>query len=978
MRGCLEGDGHLSTSDVHHKRGLSTEVQSNSSPISRAAVLVFIPGTDKARGSYTGGKRSVIKRGSGGGLQQNTRLLQPVVSETQETGNLETNNRSLSSKQNSQKRQIQDGDDCIRSPICQTRGMVNKHRPYRCLFPCAGSPRIQEISKIRSKRTCLSIQKPAIWTDKQSGSFHGGSQASSRICSQARDPPSPVHRRLVGTNQQSSSEQGRYRLAHPLDEISGIQGQLYQIRPDSGENKGFFGGHSRPCQLSGEAIRHTSNDPSQTNKGIPFKTLSDCSQVANPVRSCDVLPASDGLRPSLGTTTEEMPGKTVVNVGPGSPHFSHLGSTCSGSSPLVGIPSEIPPGHPLGTIQGISRAIHGCVSDRLGSPFKRGNDLGRVDYEGDGFSHQSQGDDGGVQSYGHSSEKHSRLPPADCMRQSVSGILHKQRGGDGIKSTVSINREIPNINGGTECALQSEAHTRCSKYLCRSVVKKSDPSIHRVVTEPLCYNQDLAGVWNSSSGFVRYLSEQPSSGLYVPLPRPKSSGHRRVVPGLGRSERVCVPTVASAGEGGQEDKSNKLLSSTNCTILAQAELVHPSAGPVNRYSTVSSRQTRPAIPTRTESQIREPTEATPSRMAAIRSGFEAKGFSPKVAELATKAIRSSSAKQYDSQWNILTSWCSTRGINSTNPSLPEIAQFMTYLFEERQVSPGTIESYRSSLSGVLNHTTHLNIGQDPTLSQLIKAMYQLKPRKLHSIPNWDLALVLSALREAPFEPIYMTDIKFATLKTVFLVAIATGCRRSELHALARSSLVSLPNGEGIVLYPRAGFRSKNENRKNPDSIFTSVRIKALAPFLNNDDEDKRLCPVRAIKHYLARTKAAGLRDDRLFVSIQENRVIPISAPTVSRWIKDTVVIAYDNLNKDQKVFFRVKAHDTRAMATSLAKLNNIPMDSILKAARWSSQTTFINFYLRDLQVNADKLYSLGPIVAAQHICAPPSFTHSAQ
>ena len=98
--------------------------------------------------------------------------------------------------------------------------------------------------------------------------------------------------------------------------------------------------------------------------------------------------------------------------------------------------------------------------------------------------------------------------------------------------------------------------------------------------------------------------------------------------------------------------------------------------------------------------------------------------------------------------------------------------------------------------------------------------------------------------------------------------------------------------------------------KTQTLIFTSVRIKALAPFLNNDDEDKRLCPVRAIKHYLACTKAAGLRDDRLFVSIQENRVIPISAPTVSHWIKDTVVIAYDNLNKDQNVFFRVKAHDT--------------------------------------------------------------------
>ena len=200
-----------------------------------------------------------------------------------------------------------------------------------------------------------------------------------------------LHQYMVGTNQQSSSEQGRYRLAHPLDEISGIQGQLYQIRPDTGKDKGIFGGHSRPRQLSGEAIRHTSNDPSQTNKGIPFKTVSDCSQVANPVRSCDVLPASDCIRPSLGSAAAEMPGKTVVNVGPSSPHFSPLGSTRSGSSPLVRIPSEIPPGHPFGTVQGISGAVHRCVSDRLGSSFKRGNDLGRVDYEEDGFSHQSQG-----------------------------------------------------------------------------------------------------------------------------------------------------------------------------------------------------------------------------------------------------------------------------------------------------------------------------------------------------------------------------------------------------------------------------------------------------------------------------------------------------------------------------------------------------------------------------------------------------------
>jgi hypothetical protein len=48
----------------------------------------------------------------------------------------------------------------------------------------------------------------------------------------------------------------------------------------------------------------------------------------------------------------------------------------------------------------------------------------------------------------------------------------------------------------------------------------------------------------------------------------------------------------------------------------------------------------------------------------------------------------------------------------------------------------------------------------------------------------DLSLVLRALMEEPFEPMERASIKYVTLKTVFLVALTTAQRRSELHALS--------------------------------------------------------------------------------------------------------------------------------------------------------------------------------------------------
>jgi hypothetical protein len=62
----------------------------------------------------------------------------------------------------------------------------------------------------------------------------------------------------------------------------------------------------------------------------------------------------------------------------------------------------------------------------------------------------------------------------------------------------------------------------------------------------------------------------------------------------------------------------------------------------------------------------------------------------------------------------------------------------------------------------------------PVLSQLLKGMEIAKPCTSPVLPSWDLRVVL-LLSGAPFREL--------TLKTVFLLAMASGGRRGELQAL---------------------------------------------------------------------------------------------------------------------------------------------------------------------------------------------------
>ena len=137
--------------------------------------------------------------------------------------------------------------------------------------------------------------------------------------------------------------------------------------------------------------------------------------------------------------------------------------------------------------------------------------------------------------------------------------------------------------------------------------------------------------------------------------------------------------------------------------------------------------------------------------------------------------------------------------------------------------------------------------------------------------------------------------------------------------------------------------------------------------LTGQDVNPLLCPVRALRIYLDRVKPRRRGRKRLFVSHLDSYDKQISCDTNSRWIIQTIKLAYA-VNKLDLV--PVNAHEVRALASFRAWSNSVPLEDIVKTGFWASENSFITFYLRETSAMASNLASLGPLVAAQSVVVP--------
>ena len=358
-------------------------------------------------------------------------------------------------------------------------------------------------------------------------------------------------------------------------------------------------------------------------------------------------------------------------------------------------------------------------------------------------------------------------------------------------------------------------------------------------------------------------------------------------------------------------------------------------------------------------------------MAPRASAIKEQGFSKDVATRIEAPQRGSTRSVYEAKWSVFTKWCLSNKVDFGAPPVKSIADFLLYLFQDRKLQPSTIDGYRSAIADKLGNST-INISKDENRTRLLDSFHKDRPKGRRGIPSWNLSLVLHQLTKPPFEPIKEASLKHLTFKTVFLLALGSGKRRSEIHAWQNRNIRHQSDWSKVSLYPSPSFLSKNQLAKEgPDSVALVV-IPALAPTLDRSlKADRSLCPVRALRYYLDRTSDLRQNKELVFVSFKKGFDKDISPATISPWIKQTEILCYELSDQEARTINQVKAHDVRAFAASKAFQSGVSLEQILSACHWKSHNTFTQFYLKDVAWADSELYHLGPVVAAQQIHRQP-------
>ena len=210
----------------------------------------------------------------------------------------------------------------------------------------------------------------------------------------------------------------------------------------------------------------------------------------------------------------------------------------------------------------------------------------------------------------------------------------------------------------------------------------------------------------------------------------------------------------------------------------------------------------------------------------------------------------------------------------------QIADFLLHLFKERNLQPSTIEGYRTAIADMVGNDK-LNISKDENLTHLLDSRDNPKGRR--GVPSWNLSLVLHQLTKACFEPLQKASLKHLTFKTVFLLALGSGKRRSEIHAWLYKNIRHQGNWSQVSLYPSPSFLSKNQLARDGPASVAPVVVPALAPTLDKSlSEDKSLCPVRPYGIIWTGPKTSG--KEKTWCSCPSGRVfkrtssLPLSLP----------------------------------------------------------------------------------------------------
>ncbi len=149
------------------------------------------------------------------------------------------------------------------------------------------------------------------------------------------------------------------------------------------------------------------------------------------------------------------------------------------------------------------------------------------------------------------------------------------------------------------------------------------------------------------------------------------------------------------------------------------------------------------------------------------------GDLPQQVALTITSARAPSTRQaYALKWHLFVEWCSSHHEDPQRCPVRAVRSFLQQGLE-RRLSSSTLKVYVAAISAHHDPVEGRSVGKHDLVIRFLRGARRLNPPRPPSLTSWDLALVLRALQTAPFEPLQSVELKFLSMKTLFLTALAS-------------------------------------------------------------------------------------------------------------------------------------------------------------------------------------------------------------
>lgn len=953
---------------VNNSRGINTSVQEPTSSICSSNKFVSYTRPSQVSTSISRSGHYVTKSCNRGGVDLNSvsGILFPSFSGSKEDWRNEAGHRPIYSEQISYCSPLQNGNKQIHQGFNPSRNVDYFSGSFRRVFPHSHFQNLQEIPSLRLEQQSFPVQGSPFWPVYSPFGFyqnHAGSYSS---------PTFPVYSdsflsgRFPSQGILPNQIEGSDRFGHQLFSVPRLPYLLEKVR-DNSVSRLCFPGRTFPNQCR----------PSPPTRGEIYKTMSENTFIPDGSisHSTSILATSGSIElsgrcNSIGTTSHSS--ASVLSAQVMDCSFTRMGSIDSNHSAFISTPSMVvstgkcnegPMSVPSSSQSNI---IHRCLHPRLGSISGGAYNLGSLESRSFGRAYQCIGNESSsvcTESFPNVS-KESVCHSGHGQHNSCS--LSQESGRNSFTFSLSDSqRHSPSVFS-TPGSSSGETYCGAPQYSSRHSIQIPCSSKHGVGTTSSSFQSCDSSLGVTSDRSVCDQSQSQTSNICVSGSRSKIFCGRRNEPILERNVRVRLPSFQVSLPSTSENSRGKLQDHSYCSSMAKTVLVSRPSAPIMCLSSSSTSETRPSVSNQGQGSLSKSRKTSSTRLASLRVSLRKRGFSEGATKHLTKSVRDSTSIVYDAKWSIFSDWCSEREIDPFQVTVQQLADFLVFLFESKGLCPSTIKGYRSAISRTIHISGGPDFGINEHISLLVRSFSLERPRQKTLVPKWDLGLVLSFLKLPPFEPAETIDLRFLSYKCCFLLALASGRRRSEIHAFSISDACLRFNRDksSVTLLTDPAFLAKNQI---PDKGAEPVVI----PALPSDSISVLLCPVRILSIYLERTcSLRSVSNSRLFIPIKKG-ISDLSVKTISTWICKCISLAYGSSKAELLNSFNVKAHDVRGISTSWALFNSASLEEVLSAGFWRNENSFISHYLQSMATFAESLYSLGPIVSAQRLNFPP-------